>query len=247
MITLHTAKRIGIVAAIILIFVPAVDLTVAGWFYLGDGRFAWQHADWANGLQRLLHRGSIAVGIVLILGAVWTIARQRRLLGLDGRRWVFLFLALAIGPGLVANAFLKDNWGRARPRQIEAFGGEAHFSPPLVLSDQCRRNCSFVAGDPTVGWFAASFAYVVPPRRRRVVFWSAIGAGGFLGLMRIAMGGHFLSDVLFGAVIVLGVIAGLHALLFGARETRTAWAQFTRGLIRPEPPPPPDPINSRST
>src|SRR5690606_38611793 len=152
------------------IFVPGIDLAISGWFYRGDGNFLWQRADWAEGVQRALHRAMIIAGVIFILAGAWATVTRGRILSFDGRRWIFLFLALAIGPGLVANTVFKDHWGRARPREITQFGGEAHFSPPLVLSDQCRRNCSFVAGDPTVGWYATSFAYLAPVRRRRRIF-----------------------------------------------------------------------------
>ena len=230
--TPRIALWIAMAVGALLVLVPGIDLVVAGWFYEAGRGFAWDGASLAEAIHEAVQLAVRTAGILLLIAAGWTGLRQSRLLGLDARRWTFLFLALAIGPGLVANAVLKDHWGRARPRQVEAFGGSAAFTPPLIPAGECRRNCSFVAGDPTVGFVVHSVGYVVPARRRRRVFWGSMALGGALGLLRIGMGGHFFSDVLFAAAVVLLVSAGLHALLFDRWSTAAAWRDFTRGLIR---------------
>ena len=45
----------------------------------------------------------------------------------SGRAAVFLILSYALGPGLLVNVALKDNWGRPRPGHITQFGGDKHF------------------------------------------------------------------------------------------------------------------------
>ena len=58
-------------------------------------------------------------------------------------RLKFIALGLVLGPiigcGLIANFYFKDNWGRARPYQIEEFGGNLIYTPPLIKSDQCKK------------------------------------------------------------------------------------------------------------
>lgn len=234
--TPRAALWLAVVLCAFLVLVPGIDLAISGWFYAPGSGFAWDGAPLAEAIHELVQIVVRAGGVLLLVAALWTWVAERRLLGLDVRRWTFLALALAIGPGLVANAVLKDHWGRARPRQVEAFGGTAVFTPPLIPAGQCGRNCSFVAGDPTVGFVVHSVAYVVPARRRRRIFWGSMALGGLLGLLRIGMGGHFFSDVVFAAVAILLVSAGLHALLFDRWRTAAAWRDFTRGLIRwPEP------------
>ncbi|WP_051249186.1 phosphatase PAP2 family protein [Inquilinus limosus] len=230
--TPRTALWLAVAVAALLVLAPGIDLVVSGWFYAPGSGFAWAGASLAEAIHEAVQVLVRIAAVLLLLAAAWTWLRQRRLLGLDARRWTFLLLALAIGPGLVANTVLKDHWGRARPRQVEAFGGAAAFTPPLIPADQCRRNCSFVAGDPTIGFVVHSAAYVVPARRRRRIFWGSMALGGALGLLRIGMGGHFFSDVLFAGAVVLLVSAGLHALMFDRWSTAAAWRDFTRGLIR---------------
>lgn len=101
------------------------------------------------------------LALPVILGALglglWSWRLCRPVLGIDPRRAAFVVLALALGPGLVVNAVLKEHVGRARPAQLETFGGEASFSPAWTLSDQCAENCSFVSGD-----VAAAAAMLAP-------------------------------------------------------------------------------------
>jgi lipid A 4'-phosphatase len=136
-------------------------------------------------------------------------------LGLSNSKWLFLVVCLAVGPGLVANALLKDHWGRARPSQIVEFGGIKAYSQPLVVSNQCARNCSFVAGEPStayVTFFAGAFLF---PSFRRRLFAAGIIGGLLAGLMRISQGGHFLSDVIFAGVAMSLTVIVVH-LIFEA-------------------------------
>src|SRR5260221_2767865 len=132
------------------------------------------------------------------------LARGTDTLQLRARGLAFVVLALLLGPGLLANVVLKDNWGRARPSHLVEFGGKSTFSPPLLLSDQCDHNCAFVAGDAAAGFFLLSFA-LLARRRRALAIAGALGVGAALGVVRIIQGGHFLSDVVFAGLFIGGV------------------------------------------
>jgi lipid A 4'-phosphatase len=164
---------------------------------------------------RVLHEGwdiaarTVALALAIYLGAsfVWKslAARGRR------RAAAFLLLALLIGPGLLVNT-LKNTWGRARPMTVVELGGDKRFTPALVPSDQCPRNCSFTSGHAAFGFWWMAPAFV---DRRRRGMWLALGLalGLGIGLVRIAQGGHFLSDVLFSGWIVFGTMLALRALI----------------------------------
>ena len=127
-----------------------------------------------------------------------------------GARACTLLLALALGPGLVVNVVFKDHWGRARPAQIAAFGGTQRFTPPFVPSDQCATNCSFPAGDPAMGFVLVAAAFLARPRRRRAAAAGALGLGAVLGIVRMAQGGHFFSDVLASGFLVFATSWALY-------------------------------------
>jgi lipid A 4'-phosphatase len=198
------AAVFALAAAIFLLF-PGIDLWASGLFYRPEGRFFL--GDWAP--VRVIYRGvPYIVELVVIavpalcLAALW---RRRSIAALDLRAAAFLLLSLALGPGLLVNAVLKDHWGRARPAQVTEFAGARQFTPALMPADQCAHNCSFPAGHPATGFYLVSFAFLVrDPRRRRMAEGAAIAAGALIGLARIAQGGHFLSDVVFSGLLVYG-------------------------------------------
>ena len=75
---------------------------------------------------------------------------------------MFLVAATALGPGLIANTVLKDNWGRARPYQTDSFGGTRQFTPAPLPAAQCERNCAFVSGHAALAFSLVSFALLLP-------------------------------------------------------------------------------------
>lgn len=214
-----TALFLAAFAACALLFLaaPGVDLAVAGYFW-APGRgfpggewppFRLAH-DWLPALTG-------AISVLLVAASLWWAWKRRPLLGLDRRRIAFLLLTLIVGPGLAVNTLLKDHWGRARPGQIQEFGGAKRFDPPLLPSDQCERNCSFVAGDPALGFWFLAPAMLLAGRKRRLAIAGALALGSFLGLARIAQGGHFLSDVVFCGFAVGAVVLILHRWIIRPR------------------------------
>lgn len=180
---------------------PRIDLAASAAFYVPGEGFPLGAAP----LLRAIHEGMPLLVAAIVLAGVVLLALGRWRAGL------FLLLALAVGPGLVVNVLFKDHWGRARPAQIAAFGGSARFTPAFVPSDQCDRNCSFPAGDPATGFVLAAAGFLAPmPGRRRALLASAAGLGLFLGFVRIAQGGHFLSDVLASGFLVFATTWLLH-------------------------------------
>ena len=193
------------------VLLPSIDLWASGLLYRpGEGFFLGKAP-----ILRIVHDGlpyAVAsfVGAVLVLLIVAPLKR-RAILGVDAKAALYLLLALALGPGLTVNTIFKDHWGRARPTQIVEFGGDKRFSLPFVPSDQCARNCSFPAGDPAIGFYLVSVAFLVPsPRQRRSGVAGALALGTALGFVRLAQGGHFLSDVIASGFLVYGISWLLH-------------------------------------
>ena len=120
---------------------------------------------------------------------------------------IYLLCCLLAGPGILVNLFLKDNGtGRARPFQVSVFGGEGKFTEPFVYSGACSQNCSFTSGHAAMGYVFIALAWV---RRRRQYFIAGCVLGSILGLVRMAQGAHFLSDVIFSFWAVYFVSLGI--------------------------------------
>jgi len=184
-------------AGLILLFGlwPALDLRFSALFYDATQGFV------VNPLLLAINDAVPWVGraLLLLALAVLLLGRFRRA-GVSPqlmRSAGMLALSLVLGLGLLVHEVLKNQWGRARPLTIEAFGGTATFTSPLQPTKQCKRNCSFVSGHAATGFALISVGLLGTTRRRRR--WLLVGTvlGLLVGLLRIALGGHFLSDILF--------------------------------------------------
>jgi membrane-associated PAP2 superfamily phosphatase len=178
---------------------PELDLQVARWFYTpGVGfdaaQWPWVHlwhisVPWAG-------RGMLLLCVLLLVfGRGWMTPATRR-------QAQALLVGLIVGLWLVLHVGFKDNWGRARPSQISALGGTETYTSPLVPSSGCDTNCSFMSGHAGTGFVLIAVGALATTRTRRR--WIAIGwtAGLVLGFVRMAQGGHFLGDVLFGGLLL---------------------------------------------
>lgn len=209
---------VGLVTAAAFLAYPELDLAIAGYFADGTNGFPLRHHPVPKFFNDLINLMALVAALACMVG--WAVASRLRMTfaGLWARQYGFLLGALAFGPGLIANGVFKTFWGRARPRQVSEFGGSAEFSPPLLVTDQCSSNCSFVSGDASMGFYFLAIALVAPHRYRRVSIVAALTFGLFIGLIRVLQGAHFFSDVVFA-----GVFMGL-AILLLYRMTLGTWS-----------------------
>jgi lipid A 4'-phosphatase len=186
-------------ASVVLAAFPQVDLFVSGLFYADGFPF---DETWPQRSIRTVTTAVVSLS-VLGAGAVYLFNRVlgRRFGGIDGKRVAYLVLVLALGAGLIVNLALKDNFGRARPRDVAEFGGTRTFTPAFSVSGECRKNCSFSSGEAAAGFFPIALAYALG-RRRRAVFIAAIVFGSVVSVARIAAGAHFLSDTVVSFFIM---------------------------------------------
>jgi membrane-associated phospholipid phosphatase len=140
------------------------------------------------------------------------------------RRWqgraAMLGALLLLGVGVAVHVVLKDQWGRPRPEQVQAFGGDKVFQPWWQPSGECARNCAFVSGHAATGYALMGLGLLAAPARRRR--WLAAGwaAGGAIGLVRMVQGGHFASDVLGAGLVTWGVGLALRRWVLWRRLRR---------------------------
>jgi lipid A 4'-phosphatase len=176
---------------------PAGDLWIARELYrIGPGFAA------ASGWVGLIYTGVARMWIAAPLFAALLVlgyTRHGAFWRLRRRALWYLLAALLLGPGLLVNTLLKNHWGRARPVHLAEFGGQAAFTPALVPSRECARNCSFPSGHAAAAFFPIA-GYWLTRRRRWLVLGS--GFGLLVGSTRMARGPHFLSEGLFSGLTV---------------------------------------------
>nr|WP_254868568.1 phosphatase PAP2 family protein [Phaeobacter sp. HF9A] len=214
--------------------VPGLDLWTSGQFF--DPALGGFYLEGSAGLQFLRqviwNLFDLVALIALLFGvqALYT----RHPLEIPGRFWGYCVTLVVLGPGLLVNALLKSHWGRARPAHIDVFGGDAHFTPALQYADQCVSNCSFVSGEAsaaTVGAIIAGLILwnVVPPQRRRLLVCAMVGFALLGASLRVFMGRHFLSDVIWAMILMLTLSVWLGRLFrIRAILPRVTCAALTR-------------------
>ena len=189
------------VASVVFFIVwPNVDLSLAALFYDPSTK-SFPGAN--NGILEVPYRIFAYIHIpyllILITGSVWFHIQFRANKNEQSKslrkKFLYLLCCLLVGPGILVNAVLKDNSiGRARPRDVVQFDGAHQYTGAFRYSGACQRNCSFTSGHAAIGFFALALGWVFASR-----LWLASGIllGALLGLMRMAQGAHFFSDVLF--------------------------------------------------
>lgn len=141
---------------------------------------------------------TVSTGIVL-LGVIMVFWRPTLL---DAKRLrlrvAYFVIVFILGSGLVVNSIFKANWGRPRPVQTQDFGGAQVYVPPgkLVLHSDGR---SFASGHSSVGFAFLALWFLWRREQPNWAIWG-LGAGLLLGyaigLARISVGAHYLSDVI---------------------------------------------------
>jgi lipid A 4'-phosphatase len=181
---------------------PTLDIRLQRLFFDQHTHLFWGNTqEWCRVVSKILVPWLVALYAMsgfFLLGRGYQQHHQASL-----RAGLLILLTLIVGAGLVTNVLFKNHWGRARPSQVEFFSGHLPYSPPLLLSGACERNCSFVSGDASAGFSFFALAVAYP---RRYWYWFSLAAllGGFLGVVRILQGAHFVSDVLFAGLFMHG-------------------------------------------
>ena len=183
---------------------PELDLWVATRFYDDAGFFPagqWLAVKavyvWAPRVGWLL-----TVWALLVLTIRW-LKPERISPGL-WRKCMAWVLVTVLGNGLLVHEGLKNQVGRPRPSQIQEMGGTHSYVPALQLSQSCSRNCSFVSGHAAIGFSFFAFGMWVSRRERRRWLVTGLLLGSAIGWVRMAQGGHFLSDIVFVFLAIWG-------------------------------------------
>lgn len=221
----HITLACFLVVSVLLVKFPAIDLAISKLFF--HGSFYLQRQWWPGALQAAVPY-FLAASMTLVLGTYLVNRRSTRNIGaIDGRKVLYLFVVLLLGAGVIVNYALKDHFGRARPRDVTEFGGLRQFTPPFVISHQCDRNCSFPSGDAAAAFFSIALARALS--RRRASFVTAICAGAVVSMSRVAVGAHFLSDVVT-SFFVMWITADVlhHYMVLTTAERRSGPAPPAR-------------------
>lgn len=203
-----------LLTAILIIF-PQADIGFNELFYEKEHGFIYKENPFVDFLFLSVPILTKYFLILLCFILAYQITRYRDLRIVIKSYTIYLLISAAIGPGLIVNYIFKENFYRARPSQIEYFNGSKNFSQAFIISDQCDTNCSFSSGHAAMGYYFTAIAYALVIARKNkprnnnlkrnftLLYLAGILFGSMVGLSRILMGRHFLSDVSTSCAIVL--------------------------------------------
>ncbi len=198
--------------ALFAIFVDAkaLDLSISSRWYHSELGWPWGK----NLFCELIYKYGTWPALGVAIYGLYAFIRSFFDARFKGRRKIFLYLVLVmiIGPGLVVNTALKQQWGRPRPRRIQEFGGKHRYEAPWQMDKSSPGN-SFPSGHASMGFYFLTLHFLSRRKGWRKSFWIgllAIAWGAVIGLVRIMQGGHFFTDVLWSLAIVWFISALLY-------------------------------------
>ena len=207
------ALALSILTGLIFGLAPELDLSVARLFWQEGAGFIGQTPT-GEMLRSIFYGAPLCLAALAILAWVLSLVGFKHPWSPSGRAVVFLCLSLALGPGLVVNLVLKDHSHRPRPVQTLEMGGKWEFRPWFRFDGQCARNCSFVSGEAASAFWTLAPALLTPPPVRPLAIVAALSFGAATSALRIAFGGHYLSDTLFAGLFTILIVLGLYRLFW---------------------------------
>ena len=209
----------GVITGVVFAIDPALDLKIVAYF---------QAAEWKevivpivpelNALRQhnLVFTAAffvISMG-VLVIKLVWS----RGPMLVAARAALLVVFTFALGPGLLVNGILKPYDPRSRPVAV------MDFNEPFVQwwdwRGACDNNCSFVSGEASAAYALLAPAVVIPAPWRYAAIGAAIVYGTAIGLIRVAVGDHFLTDIIFAGVLTALIVWLSHGYIYRWRPTR---------------------------
>ena len=225
------ALAIAVVVGVVFAVFPQLDVEIAARFYdpATHTFTAWSsdRVEQARDAATLLVTLLVAPAFLAVAGKL--VFPQRRML-IPGRAALFLIATLALGPGVLTNGILKGHSARMRPVDVVELGGKERFTPWWDPRGTCPENCSFVAGEASGGFWTLAPAALAPPQWRPLAYAAALVFGAAMGVLRMAAGAHFFTDVVFAGVLMYLLIWTLHGLIYRWRPTAISDAAVERTL-----------------
>ncbi|SDO63019.1 phosphatase PAP2 family protein [Phyllobacterium sp. OV277] len=212
-------------AALAILFnhVPEIDKSVTSLFFFASdcvttigakicGDFPAAEVPLLKTLRRAFYALPIVAASVIVTIALRDLA--------SGLRWsheririsTVALITLAVGPGLLVNAFMKEFIGRPRPANALLFGGEQPFVAAAQWSNACQHNCSFVSGEAAgIAWLICLLPLWPHEVRRRLAL-PIMVIIIVTDVLRVAFGRHYISDVILGSLSTVIVFCVLTCL-----------------------------------
>jgi len=225
------------VFSLLFLSVPEIDLWVSALFFDDVDRFLHANNPAFGFIRKVFIDGLTLIALLTIVFLIHSlIIGKRRAVSLNV--WGFLVASIIVAPLGLVNGILKSYWGRARPADVEYFGGDKIFTPPMIITDQCETNCSFVSGEGSA--IATGLIVLgIVLWANMTALWRAICVYVVLPMslfgisLRIITGRHFLSDTIFGTLYCALIIWAFYRLFkMSDHLTDLTWTNFKKDMSK---------------
>jgi lipid A 4'-phosphatase len=207
--------------ALFLIF-PELDLRIGGAFYDSLARTFPLRSHLVAMIARetaMIIAWAICAPVIGAL--IIKLVRPDRPMLLRGRTVAYFVITLVLTAGIVTNLTFKSLWGRPRPVAVVEFNGQHQFRHWWQAGGECPKNCSFFSGEAATAFWTYAPASLAPPAWRPIAYTGATLFGLATGGLRVAFGGHFVSDVIVAGLATFMLIWFVHGLIYRWPGTRT--------------------------
>jgi membrane-associated PAP2 superfamily phosphatase len=234
-------NRAGLIIALVLALVfgllfglyPELDLKVANFFYDATTKtFPLRTVTWAMIARDAAMWVAWAFVAPALIALIIKLFRPVKPLLVSGRAVVFLTVTMLLTAIVLSNVIFKGYWGRPRPVVVTEFNGKLDFVPWWDPRGKCPKNCSFFSGEGATAFWTYAPAALAPPQWRPIAYVGATAFGLFTGGLRMAFGGHFLTDVVFSGIVAYLVAWICFALIYRWPSTRLTDAGVDSWLTR---------------
>jgi len=234
---LFIALSLALVVGVVFGIYPELDLKLAALFFDPQTRsFPLKASAWAAFARDAAMWITWAMVIPALGALVLKMWRPDRPLLISGRAILFLLTTLVLSSVVLSNVVFKSYWGRPRPVVVTQFNtGEFNrlaFVPWWDPRGGCARNCSFFSGEGSAAFWAVAPAALAPPAFRPLAYVAAMAFGTATGVMRMAFGGHFFTDIAAAGIVTFLVVWLSYGLLYRWPKTRISDEAIDAALTR---------------
>jgi membrane-associated phospholipid phosphatase len=225
------ALAVAVFAGLLFAVFPQLDLTLAHLFYdSGSRQFAFGPLGMAEYVRRAAMWIAWAFALPAIVAPIVKLIWPHKALLVPGRAVIFLLTTIFLTAIVLPNLIFKDHWGRPRPIATNEFNGSHAFKPWWDPRGTNPHNGSFFSGEAATAFWTYAPAALAPPSLRPLAFVAATVFGLTTGILRMAFGAHYASDVLAAGVAAFLVTWLVHGFIYRWKSARFTDEQIDESL-----------------
>ena len=206
---------LGLGGGLLFAIFPQLDNSLANLFYNASSRtFLLSPFGPAQYIRRTAMWIGWAFTLPAAVALIVKLIRPAKPLLISGRAVVFLLSTILMTAILLPDVVVKHHWGRPRPISTVQFNGSQEFKPWWQARTDHWNNTSFFSGEAATAFWTYAPAALAPPALRPLAFVGATIFGLTTGILRMAFGAHYASDILAAGVIAFLVVWLGHGLIY---------------------------------